>query len=99
MAETLTALQDWYQSCCDGEWEHRYGMTIQSLDNPGWLVTIDLTGTPLADRSFTVIDAKPGAPDWMHCSVQDTRFRGAGGLHMLDALLRVFLDWARENAV
>jgi hypothetical protein len=28
-------LEAWYASRCDGEWEHGYGISIETLDNPG----------------------------------------------------------------
>ena len=42
MADLLKVLQQWYQSKCDGTWEHMYGVEIDTLDNPGW--TVSLTG-------------------------------------------------------
>jgi hypothetical protein len=38
-SSAITALEDWFKQHCDGTWEHRYGLTIQTTDNPGWLVT------------------------------------------------------------
>ncbi|MFI6740322.1 Imm53 family immunity protein [Nonomuraea sp. NPDC050451] len=46
----LAFLQSWCSSCCDDGWEHTYGGTISTLDNPGWRLKIDLADTPL-DRS------------------------------------------------
>lgn len=31
----------WYTARLDGEWEHRYGFTIQTADNSGLIVTLD----------------------------------------------------------
>ncbi len=45
-------LTNWYKSNCDGEWEHAEGITIVTLDNPGWQITISLSGTPLEKKSF-----------------------------------------------
>ena len=42
MGDLLKVLQQWYQSKCDGTWEHMYGVEIDTLDNPGW--TVSLTG-------------------------------------------------------
>lgn len=44
----LEWLQDWYLQQCDGEWEHFYGVKIETLDNPGWYIEIDLNDTTLA---------------------------------------------------
>jgi len=94
-------LQRWFQAQCDGEWEHRHGITIRSTDNPGWWVTIDLQGTPLASRPFTPILRGDAAsldpqPPWLHCQVKDGVFHGAGDAGKLDEIIRIFLAWAYE---
>jgi hypothetical protein len=32
--DVLGWLEQWYQQQCDDEWEHHYGVTIETLDNP-----------------------------------------------------------------
>ena len=54
----LQRLQDWYSAQCNGDWEHQQGVRIESLDNPGWALDIDLADTTLADKPFT--EVKPG---------------------------------------
>ena len=46
----LQRLQDWYSAQCNGDWEHQQGVRIESLDNPGWALDIDLADTALADK-------------------------------------------------
>jgi hypothetical protein len=92
---TLIELQQWYRSQCNGDWEHSYGIKIDTLDNPGWSVTIELTDTDLADRSFIEVQ-RPHEIDWIHCRVRDRKFEGHGGPLMLDEVLRIFLAWATE---
>lgn len=99
---TLSALQSWLQQHCDGEWEHTYGITIQSTDNPGWWVTIDLRGTPLEHTPFAPIvhgDFTGGdpPPPWLHCRVKDSVFHGAGDAQQLDTILATFLAWAQPG--
>jgi hypothetical protein len=36
--DLLRALQRWYARHCDSTWEHRYGIQIETCDNPGWWV-------------------------------------------------------------
>lgn len=31
-------LSNWHKLNCNGDWEHTYGIKIETLDNPGWLV-------------------------------------------------------------
>lgn len=99
----LTRLQAWYSSQCDGEWEHTSGVSIQSCDNPGWWVKINLTGTALQSRAFTEIadgvDAgrRPLGSRWLSCYREDGTWHGAGDETKLERILEVFLAWAEEN--
>ncbi len=98
----LPRLQQWYARHCDGDWEHNRGIVIESCDNPGWWVRIDLRGTELADQTFIPIldgDDDPMDPngDWLRCYVGDNCFNGAGDPSKLQAILSLFLEWAIEK--
>jgi hypothetical protein len=91
-------LERWYQAHCNGDWEHRSGIKIETLDNPGWVVRIDLDGTEMADKPFVEPQLAPGVDgdDWLVCRVQDGVFEGYGGPHKLGAILGVFCDWCER---
>ena len=91
------SIQDRYAAQCDGDWEHGFGVKIETLDNPGWTVSIDLTGTALEDVEFTEISNIEPEIDWIQCSVQEGLFEGACGPRMLETLLSSFLDWANRS--
>lgn len=95
-ATTVSVLQDWYASQCDGDWEHRFGVRIETLDNPGWRVKIDLAGTPLENKLFAEVSVldPDNDPEWIHCRIAYGAFHGAGGPGKLDEILRQFLAWA-----
>jgi hypothetical protein len=40
--EAIAAIDNWYLSQCDESWEHRYGAKIETTDNPGWWLNIDI---------------------------------------------------------
>lgn len=42
----IEPLLRWYDAHCDGEWEHRYGFRIETADNPGLIVTLDVAEDP-----------------------------------------------------
>ncbi|MHC2067116.1 Imm53 family immunity protein [Bremerella sp. T1] len=45
-------IERWYADRCDGQWEHKLGVRIETTDNPGWLATFDvlpLDSSKLAD--------------------------------------------------
>jgi len=52
-------ISEWYASKCDGDWEHMYGVRIETTDNPGWLAQID------ADpKDGSAIKGKTGRVEW-----------------------------------
>jgi hypothetical protein len=93
----IAALQRWYGEQCDGEWEHAYGIKIETLDNPGWQMTISLTGTALSGRRFDRIETHRSDTDWLVCWVAEDRFEAAAGASNLDEAVTVFLGWATSG--
>ncbi|MFE4018167.1 Imm53 family immunity protein [Streptomyces sp. NPDC059101] len=45
--DPLSSLTAWFTRQCDGDWEHGFGIRIETLDNPGWSVEVDLEETGL----------------------------------------------------
>lgn len=90
----LEWLCDWFASRCDGEWEHEFGIAVSTLDNPGWSLRIDLTGTELADRGFVLREMEEG-DRWMRLWKDGAHvFHAAGSPTMLAAMIRAFREWA-----
>lgn len=87
-------LQNWYRGRANGTWEHGHGVTIETLDSPGWMVTIDLTDTPLEGRAMAAVRQERSAQDWMTCEVVNNRFSGQGDADKLFSILRAFQEWA-----
>jgi Immunity protein 53 len=90
----LEFLQAWYQDRSNGHWEQSHGVTIESIDNPGWVVTIDLSGTPLEDQSMPAIERDVSKRDWLLCEVERNQFRGQGDPGKLLSILQIFQVWA-----
>lgn len=84
----------WFAAHCNGDWEHSYGVEIETLDNPGWALHIDLADTPLLGRQFTFLKLDRSENDWVDCRVENAMFHGYGGIQNLDELIMIFLDWA-----
>ena len=94
----LQRLQDWYLAHCNGDWEHTYGVSIGTLDNPGWTLDVELADTSLAGRHFATLKQDMEHPtEWIHCSVSDLKFRGACGPLKLESVIEIFLAWAEES--
>lgn len=43
MSSIIQWLQDWTKSQIDGDWEHELGISISMLDNPGWILSADIS--------------------------------------------------------
>jgi hypothetical protein len=88
----------WYARHYDGGWEHAYGVSISTLDNPGWRLEIDLTDTGLEKAVFdTVAHTMEADVGWWHCKVEEKQFRAACGPQDLHAILGIFRSWAMAN--
>ena len=87
-------LQAWFQGQTNGTWEHGHGVTIETLDAPGWMVTIDLVETPLEGHTMAEVRQERSTTDWIICEVAHGRFRGQGDAGKLVAILQVFQEWA-----
>jgi hypothetical protein len=98
----LDQLSQWYRAQCDGDWEHAYGVVIETMDNPGWRVKVDLRDTILEHAPFETFrlgDDEAEGASWIICEKKGTQFHGMGDPAQLDVILKQFLDWAqrREN--
>lgn len=101
-ASALERLMSWYASECNGDWEHGFGVSLETLDNPGWHLKIELTDTgletipfePLRLGSMEETFPEPDMSNWIHCKVERGVFEGACGPFDLDRLITIFVDWA-----
>lgn len=95
MNNNIGWIENWYKQNCDGYWEHLYGVTIETLDNPGWSVKIDLAETRYENMKFEKIFWDKG-DDWLVCSIKDKCFYGCGDCLKLEEIIEVFRDWVSK---
>lgn len=87
----LTRLQNWYRINCDGDWEHGYGISIETIDNPGWSVKINLLDTCLQNLQYEK-SLDNGTIDWFTIKINDKVFEAFGDTDKLTTILEIFLD-------
>ena len=98
--DSLSLLQQWYLQQCDEDWEHSYGIRIDTLDNPGWILEVDLVGTELEDQPFEQVhygmfeQAETSGNDWIFCKVVENKFSASSGPLKLTEIINIFLRWA-----
>ena len=104
--DNLSWLSQWYLSQCDDDWEHSYGVKIDTLDNPGWSITIDLTDTSLAEKAFERVmcgEPSDGLAEWHRtgswwvASVKAHTFEASCGPLDLSQAIGVFRQWAEQT--
>ena len=102
--DTLQEIQKWYLSQCNDDWEHQNGVSIDTLDNPGWRLEINLNETDLENVIFNEVskgitkDSETSGDNWYNCKVENNKFIGHGGPHKLEEILNIFLKWSNSNA-
>ena len=90
---SLSALEKWFAGQCDGEWEHGYGVRIESLDNPGWRVHVGLHGTKKQNTALTRITLTRSQDDWLSYWVENEIFEAACGPGNLSEAIDAFASW------
>ncbi|MBL7739161.1 MAG: immunity 53 family protein [Chitinophagaceae bacterium] len=97
MNNILIWIQEWYKSQCNGDWEHQYGLTIDTLDNPGWSIEIDLAFTTLEKLVIDRVFVEKNENDWFYYTVSDAQYIACGDPNKLEFLLERFKEIVDSN--
>ena len=90
-------LLKWYDNHCDGDWEHGKNISLTTIDNPGWSLTINLSETELATKSFPEIEQENSENNWLICFVKNQSFEGRCGPLNLPTVLNIFRKWVENS--
>ncbi len=90
-------LINWYASQCNGDWEHSYGLKLDTLDNPGWLLTIDLAETKFENLNIEKSIVTIKDDNWLQFEMVDKQFIGACSTQHLNSLIGKFFDCLAAN--
>lgn len=86
----LEWLQGWFAQQCDDDWEHENKIVITSTDNPGWMLTIDLSDTELENVLVPYILVERSEGSWVGYEIAAKQFRGGCSVQNLGALIEQF---------
>jgi hypothetical protein len=95
--EILKWIEEWYLSMCDGDWEHTYKVKIETIDNPGWMVEINLRETSLEHLAKDHSLVEKSETDWYGYSIKKSIYKAAGDPSKLQFLLELFRQIVEEN--
>ena len=90
---SLSKLEQWYAGQCNGDWEHRYGVRIDTLDNPGWSIEIDLRDTRKQTCVLERQKIDRTEKDWIQYWIEKQQFRIACGPLNLSEAAEIFVRW------
>ncbi|WP_411850317.1 immunity 53 family protein [Stenotrophomonas sp. LGBM10] len=99
MNTAISLLQKWYARHCDEDWEHSYGIKIDTLDNPGWILAIDLADTEFSEVSLPRNRIDRSEVDWIQSEISQQRYIACGGVFNLEEMVVEFLIFAGERGV
>jgi len=91
-SEAIEIIKKWYQTKCNGTWEHEFGIEIKNIDNPGWHINIrdDFKKIPLTYKmEYT-------ESNWIHVNATDVNFSAYGGPGNLNDLLIFAAKWLTD---
>lgn len=93
MKDIIERIQDWYKINCNGDWEHEYGYKIETLDNPGWRIEIDLSGTSLDSLNFKRNFQNPiDENDWFFIHTRTKALKISCGPENLKNVFEIFFE-------
>lgn len=95
--DVWTWLQAWYVAQCDDDWEHGYGISIHTIDNPGWAVVIDLDSTGLDPQAYSRRQIHRSEDDWCVTWTEGGQFHAACGPTNLGEALHEFRGWVTRQ--
>ncbi|KMQ59917.1 hypothetical protein ACM39_18325 [Chryseobacterium sp. FH2] len=93
----LNWLEKWFDSQCNGDWEHNYGIKIETLDNPGWEVTIDLNNTDIYLNPKSWILFGNFEKKWIGYKIENNKFNGAGT--SLSLIIQIFKNLIEKKLI
>ena len=63
--DVLSRIESWFSDRCDGDWEHGFGIKIETLDNPGWMIRVALEGTRMEGVELKRV-SRESQGSWVH---------------------------------
>jgi hypothetical protein len=79
LMDSVSRLCAWFERQCANDWHEDRGIKIDTLDNPGWSMKIDLRGTSLQEKVFHELRIERSDRDWFVARKNSELFEAFGG--------------------
>lgn len=97
MNQIIKWISKWFDSHCDGSWEHDNQIKIGTLDNPGWFIKINVTNTKLEHLDIEQDIVEHIENEWFVYKLKEGQFIGYGDINKLELLLEKFKELVEAN--
>ncbi len=92
----LDFLIEWFAQQCDGDWEHGVGITIETMDNPGWSLDVGIAETELEGLVTDWHKEETSEDTWLHWRSTGHMFEARCGPGDLTRALAAFQSFASD---
>ena len=93
----LAFLTRWFAEHCDGDWEHDLGISLETLDNPGWALDVRIGDTSLQEIVMDWHRNDESDARWMHWRSTGETFEARCGASDLERALDAFRTFAEQT--
>ncbi|MER8104122.1 immunity 53 family protein [Kitasatospora sp. NPDC094016] len=93
----LEFLQSWYESQCNEDWEHEFGVRIETLDNPGWTIEIDLIDTEIEGRQLRKTKQEAPGGRWIWSWSDGEKFEASCDPFSLESAILRFKEFVEAR--
>ncbi len=97
MSGTLSELGRWLVAQGPAYQAAEGRVHIDTLDNPGWSIKVELDGSDLAGRLLPMVEFNRTETDWCHCFTRDGKFMAFGGPGNLSEIIGRFIAWTQKK--
>jgi hypothetical protein len=95
--DILKWLQNWFFQNCDGKWEKEQRLLIETIDNPGWLLTLQLKNSINDNKAIEELSIERTEQNWCQSHIKKNEFVAVGGPFNLTEILYYFRNFIEDN--
>jgi hypothetical protein len=93
----LKWLQNWFFQNCDGKWEKEQRLLIETIDNPGWLLTLQLKNSINDNNAIEDLSIERTEKNWCQSYIKNNEFVAVGGPFNLTEILYCFRSFVENK--
>jgi hypothetical protein len=86
-------IENWYQSNCNNDWEHAYGIKNSNCNFPGWVIEIDLANTSFENLERKYKLTEVNQDEWYGIEIKNGIYKASGYPKRLKFLLEEFRNY------